>query len=234
MLKLKTTVAAVAAFSLLSGGAHAASMIIDDFDQSLSVGTSLSGMAELVSNSDNYTSPDMIDWIRTLTIETDIAGGENIIIGSNFLTGNSGNLGATVGTIRWELLDTNGGLDMSLSKAFEAEIVNGSVSSSTGSVDMTLTLVSGIGGMNEMTFTHDFTISQGQTLLSVKVDEFLGQVDLTDIDAIVLGYTSHPNDGVDFTLENALVTTAVPVPGAVLLMGSAMAGFGAMRRRRRA
>ncbi|MEM9839149.1 MAG: VPLPA-CTERM sorting domain-containing protein [Pseudomonadota bacterium] len=232
MLKLKSTIAAAAALTIATGGAHAASMIIDDFDQALSVGTSLSGMAELVSNSDMYTSPDMIDWVRTLTIDSSIAGGENIIIGNNFLTGNSGNLGAIVGTIRWELADTSGGLDISTANFFKADIVNGSVSSSTGTVDASLTLVSGIGTMSEMSFTFDFNLTQGQTMLVVDIDEFLGNVDLTDIDAIVLGYTSHPNQGVDFTLENALVTTAVPVPGAVLLMGSALAGLGAMRRRR--
>lgn len=230
MLKLKTTVAAVAATTLLAGAANAASLVIDDFDQTVAAGVSVSGMMEVASNSDMYTSPSMIDFIRTLNVSTTEALGDNIFIGSDKLTVNSGATGDVIGSVRWELADTSGGLDLTGSKAFQANVENGSVSSNTDQVNATLTLVSGIGTMSEMTFTYDFIIDQGDMMIDVELSNFVGQVDLTDIDAIVFGYTSDA-EGVDFTLTDALVTTAVPVPGALILMGSAVAGFAARRRK---
>lgn len=230
MLKFKTTLAAVAATSLLASGAHAASMIIDDFDQMISAGVPVSGLVDSAVMSDMYTSPDMIAFTRTLSVSTDEALGDNIFIGNDRLTVNSGASNNTSGFIRWELTNPAGGLDLTGMAAFKANVENGSVSSNSDAVDASLTLVSGIGTMSEMTHTVMFDIEEGDLEILVDIADFVGSVDLTDIDAIVFGYSS-PEDGVDFTLSDALLTTTVPVPGGVLLMGSALAAFAARRRR---
>lgn len=224
---MKKILAAVAASSMMIGGAHAASIVIDEFDQTLAVGVSLSGMAEAVSGGDVYVSPSAT-FNRTISVSSTMSLNDNVFIGSDSLTVNSGNLGNVVGSIRWELADTTGGLDV-LGATFRAGIENGSVSSSDDEVNMTLTLISGIGG-TEVSETVSFTINQGDAALAVKTSAF-SLVDLTDIDAIVLGYTSDEFEGVDFTLTDALIAN-VPVPGALPLMLAGMGFFAARRTRR--
>ncbi|MEO1420879.1 MAG: PEP-CTERM sorting domain-containing protein [Pseudomonadota bacterium] len=226
---MKKTLAAVAAASFAVTGAHAASIIIDDFDQDISVGLSLLGGAESNSASDAYMSTGGMMFDRVIEISSSNAQGSNIIIASDSLTVNSGNLGDIEGSISWTLSDTSGGIDLTNSATFQADIVSNSVSTSDGEVDMTLTLVSGIGG-TEVSETVSFTVAQGDDLLSVKLAQFVS-VDLTDIDSIVLAYTSNAFEGSDFTLENAVLFTAVPVPGALPLMLAGI-GFYAARRAR--
>ncbi|MEM1380530.1 MAG: VPLPA-CTERM sorting domain-containing protein [Pseudomonadota bacterium] len=228
---MKKIIAAVAASSLLIGAANAASIIIDDFDQQLSAGVGLSGLAEVASNGDTYTSPSALEFNRTINVSSSAALNDNVFIGNNTLTVNSGNLGTVIGAITWELTDTTGGIDLTTSKAFEAGIVNGTVSSSNNVVMASLTLVSGLDTGTPISETVNFQINQGDILLSVDVSNFVS-VDLTDIDSITLGYMSDEFEGVDFTLVDALITTPVPVPGALPLMLAGL-GFVAARRARR-
>ncbi|MEM9837796.1 MAG: PEP-CTERM sorting domain-containing protein [Pseudomonadota bacterium] len=226
---MKKTLAAIAASSMAITGAHAASIIIDDFDQNIAVGLTLGGGAETNSAGDNYMSPSGLMFDRLITVSSSNAQGSNIVVAADQLTVNSGNLGLIEGSIEWTLSDTSGGVDLTNSAVFQADIVANSVSTSDGVVDMTLTLVSGIGD-TEVSETVSFTIAQGDDLLSVNLSDFT-TVDMSDIDSIVLAYTSQEFEGSDFTLDNAVVFTNVPVPGALPLMLAGI-GFYAARRAR--
>lgn len=219
---MKKLLAAAAASTVMMGAAHAAQILIDDFDQTIA--TSLGFSATPSSNfaTDTY-SIGSLTWDRRVDISANMSVAEAIGIFEPMdqLVFATSGVSTVVASVTWDLV--SGSLDLTNSATFESVLVDQAVSSNDLLAAGTLTLQDG----SSVSDSVAFTLNQGDTELSVALADFSG-VDLSDVTKIVLELTSN-TEGVDLELEDAIFTTAIPVPGALPLM---LAGVGFLVARR--
>lgn len=230
-MELKHVFAGVVAGALLVGTASAAQLTIDDFDFDASV----SSVAGGAPSGTVQGVPGVFGGTRAITVEALIVGAVNpTSAASLIIDGGKAFYSADPGVGFVSTLEYSGAPQSVLldgvNERFEIDLVFGD-----GEGDFTFTMTD--ESANEVSLTKTIDAS----LLGVTGFSFADMVGdpAFDFDAVtMIAFTVAADTSLDLTLEFLGITTdplpEIPVPAGAPLLASALAGFFAFRRVRRA